>query len=76
MPKVALFVATTVFTAIAVVLAALSVFDTDVILGGSLYRPLNLLAAAILFALLAVWMLIASLEFRGAELTVSKERGA
>ncbi len=76
MPKIALFVATAVFTAIAVALAALFVFDTDVILGGSLYRPLNLLAAAILFALLAVWMLIASLEFRGAELTVSKEREA
>ncbi len=76
MPKVALFVATTVFTALAVVLAALYVFDTDVILGGSLFRAFNLLAAAILFALLAVWMLIASLEFRGAELTVSKGRGA
>ena len=76
MPKVALFVATTVFTAIAVVLAALYVFDTDVILGGSLYRPLNLLAAAFLFALLAAWMIIASLEFRGAELTVSKKQGA
>ena len=76
MPKVALFVATTVFTALAVVLAALYVFDTDVILGGSLFLAFNLLAAAILFALLAVWMLIASLEFRGAELTVSKGRGA
>ncbi len=76
MSKVALFAATIVFTAIAVVLAALYVFDTDVILGGSLFRAFNLLAAAILFALLAVWMLIASLEFRGAELTVSKERGA
>ncbi len=76
MSKVALFVATTVFTAIAVALAALFVFDTDVILGGSLFRAFNLLAAAILFALLAVWMLIASLEFRGAELTVSKGRGA
>ncbi len=76
MPKVALFVATAVFTAIAVILAALYVFDTDVILGGSLFRAFNLLAAAILFALLAVWMLIASLESRGAELTVSKERGA
>ena len=76
MPKVALFVATTVFTAIAVALVALYVFNTDVVLGGSLFRAFNLLAAAILFALLAVWMLIASLEFRGAELTVSKERGA
>jgi hypothetical protein len=76
MPKIALIVATTVFTAIAVALAALYVFDTDVILGGSLYRPLNLLAAAILFAFLAVWMIIASLEFRGAELSVSKKQGA
>ena len=76
MSKVALFAATTVFTAIAVALAALYVFDTDVILGGSLFRAFNLLGAAILFALLAVWMLIASLEFRGAELTVSKEREA
>ncbi len=76
MPKVALFVATTVFTAIAVALAALYVFDTDVILGGSLYRPLNLLAAAILFALLAACMIVASLEFRGTELTVSKKQGA
>ena len=76
MPKVALFVATTVFTAIAVALVALYVFNTDVVLGGSLFRAFNLLAAAILFALLAVWMLIASLEFRGAELTVSKEREA
>jgi hypothetical protein len=76
MPKIALFVATAVFTALALILAALYVFNTDVILGGSLFRDFNLLAAAILFALLAVWMLIASLEFRGAELTVSKERGA
>ena len=76
MPKVALFIATTVFTALAVVLAALYVFDTDVILGGSLFRAINLLAAAILFALLAVWMLIASFENRGAELTVSKKQGA
>jgi len=76
MPKIALIGATAVFSAIALILAALYVFDTDVILGGSLFRAVNILAAAILFALLAVWMLIASLEFRGAELTVSKERGA
>ncbi len=76
MPKSALFVATTVFAALAAVLAALYVFDTDVILGSTLFRPLNLLAATILFALLAGWMIIASLEFRGAELIVSKKRGA
>ena len=76
MPKVALFGATAVFTAITLILAALYVFDTDVILGGSLFRAFNLLAAAILFALMAVWMLIASLENRGAELPVRKEREA
>ena len=67
MPKVALYTAATVFAAIAVFLAAFYVFDTDVILVGSLFRAFNLLPAAILFALLAVWMLIASIEFRGAE---------
>jgi ABC-type nickel/cobalt efflux system permease component RcnA len=76
MPKVALYTAATVFTAIAVFLAALYVFDTDVILGNTLYRPLNLVAAAILFMLLAAWMIVASLEFRGAELIVTKERRA
>ena len=76
MPKVALYTAATVFTAIAVFLATPYVFDTDLILGNTLYRPLNLVAAAILFALLAGWMIVASLEFRDAELTVSKKRGA
>jgi hypothetical protein len=76
MPKVALYTAATVFAALAAFLAALYVFDTDVILGNTLYRPLNYIAAAILFALLAGWMIIASLEFRDAELTVSKKRGA
>ncbi len=75
MQNVALYTAATVFTALAVVLAALYEFDAVVILGNTLFRPLNLLASAILFALLAVWMLIATLEFRGAELTVSNERG-
>ncbi len=75
MPKIALIVATTVFAAIAIVLATLYAFDTDVILGRTLFRPFNLLAAAIFFSLLAAWMTIASLEFRGAELTVSKQRG-
>ncbi len=76
MPKVALYTAAIVFTALAVVLAALYVFDTDVILGRTLFRPLNVLAAAILFALLAGWMTIASLEFRGAELIISEKREA
>ena len=58
MPKVALYTAATVFTALAVVLAAIYVFDTNVILGNTLFRPINLLAAAILFAFLAGWMII------------------
>ncbi len=41
MPKIALFVATAVFTAIALILAALYVFDTDVILGGSLTTSMS-----------------------------------
>ena len=76
MPRVALYTSATVFTAIAVFLATLYVFDNDVILGNTIYRPLNLVAAAILFALLAGWMIVASLELRDAELTVSKKRGA
>ena len=67
MPKIALYTAATVFTAIAVFLATLFVFDTNVIFGNTLYRPLNYVAAAIVFALLAGWMIIASLELRGAE---------
>ncbi|MEE8306164.1 MAG: hypothetical protein V3R81_02805 [Gammaproteobacteria bacterium] len=76
MPKVALYTAAAVFIALAVFLATLYVFDTDVIFGNTLYRPLNYVTAAIVFALLAGWMIIASLELRGAEMTVSKERGA
>ena len=76
MPKIALYTATIVFAAIAVLLAALYVFDTDVIFGRTLFRPLNVLAAAIFFTLFAGWMSIASLEFRGAELVVSKKQGA
>ncbi len=76
MPKIALYTAAIVFAALAVLLAALYVFDTNVILGRTLFRPLNVLAAAIFFTLLAGWMTIASLDFRGAELMVSKKQGA
>ena len=76
MPKVALYTAATVFIALSVFLATLYVFDTNVVVGNTLYRPLNLVAAAILFALLAAWMIAASLVSRGAELPISKEQGA
>ena len=64
MPKVALYTAATVFTVLAAVQAALYVLETDVLVGSTLFRPLNVLMAAILFTLLAVWMIIASLDIR------------
>ncbi len=64
MPKVALYTAATVFTVLAAVQAALYFLETDVLVGSTLFRPLNVLMAAILFTLLAVWMIIASLEIR------------
>ena len=67
MPKAALYGAAIVFTALAVVSAALYVFDTDIVVGNALFRPLNILAGAILFTLLAGWMIVASLEYRSDE---------
>ncbi len=64
MPKVALYTAATVFVVLAVVLATLYVFDTDLFIGSTLFHPFNVLALAVLFTLLAVWMIIASLEIR------------
>ncbi len=64
MPKVALYTAATVFTALTAVQATLYVLETDVLVGSTLFRPLNVLMAAILFTLLAVWMIIASLDIR------------
>ncbi len=64
MPKVALYTAATVFVVLAAVQATLYVFDTDLFIGSTLFRPFNVLALAVLFTLLAVWMIIASLEFR------------
>ncbi len=64
MPKIALYTAATVFIVLAAVQATLYVFDTDLFIGSTLFRPFNVLALAVLFTLLAVWMIIASLEFR------------
>jgi hypothetical protein len=64
MPKVALYTAATVFTAIAVFLATFYVLETQILVGNTFFRPLNILMAAILFTLLAVWMFIASLDIR------------
>ena len=64
MPKIALHAATVVFIVLGTLLAALYAFDTDILVGSTFFRPLNVLAAAILFALLAAWMIIASLDLR------------
>ena len=56
--------AAAVFTALGALLAVLYAFDTDILVGSTFFRPLNMLAAAILFALLVAWMIIASLDLR------------
>ncbi len=61
MQKIALYTAATVFIVLAAVQAIFYVFDTHILIGSTLFRPFNVLAAAILFTLLAVWMVIASL---------------
>ena len=65
MQKVALYTAATLFTVQAAVPAIFYVFETQIFIGSTLFRPFNALAAAILFTLLAVWMIIASLDSRG-----------
>ena len=65
MQKVALYTAATLFTVLAAVPAIFYVFETHIFIGSTLFRPLNALMAAILFTLVAVWMIIASLDMRG-----------
>jgi hypothetical protein len=60
LPKIALYVSAAVFTLMAVIFSLVFVFDFDVIVGSTLYRPTNLLAVGIFLAVLAVWMFIAS----------------
>ena len=64
MPKVALYTAAAVFTSLAAYQATLYVLVTHILIGSTLFRPFNVLMAAILFSLLAGWMIIASLEIR------------
>ena len=64
MPKIALYTAATVFTVLAAVQATLYVLETHILVGSTLFRPLNALMAAILFTLMAVLMITASLEIR------------
>ena len=62
MQKVALYTAATVFIVLAAVQATLYVFETHILIGSTLFRPFNVLASAIFFTLLAMWMIIASLD--------------
>ena len=64
MQKVALYTAATVFSVLAAVQATLYVFETHILVGSTLFRPLNALMAAVLFTLMAVWMIIAGFENR------------
>ncbi len=62
MQKVALYTAATVFSVLAAVQATPYVFGTHILVGSTLFRPLNALMAAVLFTLMAGWMIIASLD--------------
>ena len=62
MQKVALYTAATVFIVLAAVQAIFYVFETHILVGSTLFRPLNVLMAAVLFTLMAGWMIIASLD--------------
>ncbi len=75
MPKVALYTAATVFTVLSAVLATFYVFEIDIFVGSTLFRPFNAITAALLFTILAVWMIIASLEIRSDRWTNSRRRG-
>lgn len=62
MPKVALYMGAAVFALLAAVQGVLFLMEVDVVIGGSLFRSMNILGGAILFTLLAVWIIIASLD--------------
>ncbi len=62
MQKIALYTAATVFIVLAAAQATFYVFETHILVGSTLFRPLNALMAAVLFTLMAVWMIIASLD--------------
>ncbi len=60
MPKTALYVSAAVFTLMVVLFSLVFVFDFDVVVGRTFYRPVNSLAVGIFLAVMAVWMFIAS----------------
>ncbi len=62
MQKIALYTAATIFTVLAAVQATLYVFDTHILIGSTLFRPFIVLMATVVFTLLALWMIIASLD--------------
>jgi hypothetical protein len=64
LPKIALYLSTIAFASVAVIFGLLAVFEVDVLVGKTFYRPISLIALAVFSAVLAVWMIIASLDLR------------
>ena len=64
MPKIALYVSAIAFASVAVIFGLLAVFEVNVLVGKTFYRPISLIALAVFSAVLAVWMIIANLEVR------------
>ena len=64
MPKIALYVSAIAFASVAVIFGLLAVFEVDVLVGKTFFRPISLIALAVFSAVLAVWMIIANLEVR------------
>ncbi len=62
MSKVALYTAAVVFTFLAIVQTTFYVLETHILVGTTLFRPFNVLMAAIVFTVMAVWMVIAGLD--------------
>ena len=62
MSKVALYTAAVVFTFLAIVQTTFYVLETHILVGTTLFRPFNVLMAAILFTGMAVWMVIGGLD--------------
>ncbi len=64
MPKIALYVSTGVFAVMAAIFSLVFVYDFDVMVGSTLYRPTNLLAVGVFLAVMAAWMFIASRDLK------------
>ena len=60
LPKIALYVSAAMFALVAAFFGLVFVYEFDVMIGRTFYRPTNLVAIGIFAAVMAVWMFIAS----------------